>query len=74
MHSFDVARILFLAILRMMPHLSIIYLGLELFQALLDFRAWILWWEVLASNASVSALVSDITDGTDRLILAARIL
>ena len=69
-HSCVVARIMFLAVSSLMPHLFIIILGLAPFQALLDVRDWILWWEVLASNASDSELVS----GTDRLILSARIL
>ena len=67
-HSCAVARIVFLAVSSPIPHISIISLGLTPFQALLDVRAWILWWEVLASNASASALLSDITDGTDQLI------
>ena len=73
-HSCIMARIVFLAVSSPMPHISIRSLGLAPFHALIDVRDWILLWEVLASTASASAMVSDITDGTDRLILAARIL
>ena len=73
-HTFVVVPIVLLSVSSPMPHLSIRSLGLAPVQALLDVRDWILWWEVLAPNASANALVSDIADGTDRLILAARIL
>ena len=73
-HSCVVAHIVFLAVSSPMPHISIRSLGLAPFLALLDIRAWILCWEVLASNAYFSALVSDITDGIDQFILAARTL
>ena len=73
-HICVVARIVLLSISNPMPNLYIIYLGITLFQALLDVISWILWWEVLASNDYASALVSDITNVTDRLILAARTL
>ena len=73
-HSCVVARIVLLVVSIPMPHLSIRSLGFAPFQALLDVRAWILWWEVLASNYSACTLVSDITFGTDWLLLAPRIL